>query len=537
MIQIYTTIFVWCSVVLILFCANEGVLGVIKTEEFFAKKRAVIDAINVGNFEEAEIVALELFTRLPDVPGAINLMGYANLAQQRFEEAAEWYLRAYAASGYADEELAHNYLAALSSHTDLKKIAKVPQLLRVAISVFRKKAASDENNRLLYQLILTACSNWPEIYGFWLHYVEHNMKFPDRIQEWTQAALTVGSDLSADTVHDLLGMAVRQFPLDPWILTFAAVTIWDNDGPEDCVAWFTHQAERNYLQANRSTADIGVLDALLLRINRVVSVSQKNAGWVGSQTAFNMGIESRNCLATLSPQVFPPAMLETSPFNISIHIGCFSGQWWLCSRPNWLVLDVVDSFAVSLLGEMHKLLMLPDGSVQAVYSSHSLEHVSYAEPFANYPEYATQVCITLVEWNRVLAGGHGILYLAVPDLEALMTMFMKPETKLSEKLLLNSIIFGGQRDEYDYHKVGFFYDYLEALLLHAGFCSVERVADKENSFGLFSGDSSTTFTLNSHISLNVIARACPKNENYDVEDLLEECSRWSTYGRMKSNGH
>ena len=62
------------------------------------------------------------------------------------------------------------------------------------------------------------------------------------------------------------------------------------------------------------------------------------------------------------------------------------------------------------------------------------------------------------------------------------------------------MIFGGQMDPHDFHKVGLTFEFLEDFLVGAGFKGVQRT----DEFGLFDDDSSLRIggTL---ISLNVVA--------------------------------
>lgn len=69
-----------------------------------------------------------------------------------------------------------------------------------------------------------------------------------------------------------------------------------------------------------------------------------------------------------------------------------------------------------------------------------------------------------------------------------------------DKLHLMRIMFGGQVDEYDVHKVGFDADILAMYLEEVGFSHYEQVTQ----FGLFN-DCSTIKILDTFISLNVIA--------------------------------
>jgi predicted SAM-dependent methyltransferase len=63
------------------------------------------------------------------------------------------------------------------------------------------------------------------------------------------------------------------------------------------------------------------------------------------------------------------------------------------------------------------------------------------------------------------------------------------------------MIFGGQMDAHDLHKVGLTLEFLDSYLRHAGFVSVDRV----ETFDLFE-DTSRLKVAGHLISLNVVAR-------------------------------
>jgi predicted SAM-dependent methyltransferase len=118
-----------------------------------------------------------------------------------------------------------------------------------------------------------------------------------------------------------------------------------------------------------------------------------------------------------------------------------------------------------------------------------LEHV----PYARLPA-------TLKEWHRVLMPG-GALMVAVPDMNILAQLFVRPEVKGSDKVLVMQMMFGGQVDDTDFHCIGFDLELLGVHLHMAGFESIARVP----SFGLFQ-DTSTQEFHGIPISLNVEAK-------------------------------
>jgi predicted SAM-dependent methyltransferase len=64
-----------------------------------------------------------------------------------------------------------------------------------------------------------------------------------------------------------------------------------------------------------------------------------------------------------------------------------------------------------------------------------------------------------------------------------------------------NMIFGGQQDPYDFHKVGLTWEFMQSYLGRAGFSTWRRV----EVFGLFENDCSTIRFGGQLISLNIEA--------------------------------
>jgi len=97
-------------------------------------------------------------------------------------------------------------------------------------------------------------------------------------------------------------------------------------------------------------------------------------------------------------------------------------------------------------------------SVEAVYACHVLEHVDRYD-----------VLRTLQEWHRVLIPG-GELRVAVPDFETMVELYAGGVHL--ERIW--GLFYGGQRTEWDSHRVVFDYETLATYLQKAGFYGMEK---------------------------------------------------------------
>jgi predicted SAM-dependent methyltransferase len=156
----------------------------------------------------------------------------------------------------------------------------------------------------------------------------------------------------------------------------------------------------------------------------------------------------------------------------------------------WKILDINPGDHVDYVGDCANLSQFADGTIDEIYLSHVLEHLGHQGEFA----------AALLEFFRVLKSG-GILSVAVPDMHALCEIFVNHNSSLSVKFGVVNILFGGQRNAFDFHRTGFD----EALITHflraAGFSDLHRV----KNFGLLEDASNYQYAGQS-VSLNMRAR-------------------------------
>lgn len=168
--------------------------------------------------------------------------------------------------------------------------------------------------------------------------------------------------------------------------------------------------------------------------------------------------------------------------RLRLHIG---GRY---PHPGWKILDIQVGPSVDYVGNCRDLSQFGDATVSAIYASHVIEHLSHRDELEQ----------ALTEIRRVLAKD-GVFLMSVPDLSVLCELFVDQSLSFPERAHVMHIMFGGQLDAHDFHRVGLWREYLGRSLSAAGFRRVDQVP----VFGLFQ-DSSLASVRDRYISLNVI---------------------------------
>ena len=140
---------------------------------------------------------------------------------------------------------------------------------------------------------------------------------------------------------------------------------------------------------------------------------------------------------------------------IKLHLGCGNKQ-----LPGFVNIDITHSPAVDRICDISRLTIFEDASVDMIYACHVLEHFGRHEFLG-----------VLKEWHRVLRLG-GLLRLAVPDFAACASIYQ--DKGIDDIQLITGLMVGGQRNEYDYHKMIFDQQSLTKHLTNMGFGQVER---------------------------------------------------------------
>lgn len=138
---------------------------------------------------------------------------------------------------------------------------------------------------------------------------------------------------------------------------------------------------------------------------------------------------------------------------LKLHIGC--GKRML---PGYTHVDISEHEHVDVRCDIRKLDTYFKADADEIYACHVLEHFGRNE-----------VVAVLTAWANALKPG-GVIRIAVPDLEAAFEHYRENKNLL----LITGLLYGGQRDEYDHHHIGFSFDTLVAALEQAGFEDVKK---------------------------------------------------------------
>ncbi len=139
---------------------------------------------------------------------------------------------------------------------------------------------------------------------------------------------------------------------------------------------------------------------------------------------------------------------------MKLHLGCGNKHIEGFYHVDALAYDHVDH-----VGPVDRLPQIDDNTVDLIYACHVLEHFGRNE-FRR----------VLKEWFRVLRPG-GVLRLAVPDFAAVARIYVRGDLEHGIEDVVGLCV-GGQRDEYDFHKMIFDADLLTRVLRETGFAEI-----------------------------------------------------------------
>lgn len=255
-----------------------------------------------------------------------------------------------------------------------------------------------------------------------------------------------------------------------------------NVGLEDCITWSVEEfIERGIQLGNNPERLAKAKQTIRDSYHGSIVWDPKRLAKAMERVFFELAYEHQLI------QSIPPledCQAEPKPAeSIRLHIG---GKQ---PHPDWKILDSQVGDHVDYVGSAIDLSQFEDNSIEAIYAPYILQRFNYTR----------ELPTALKEWHRVLRFG-GQLMISVPDMPTLCRLYLKDEVSLEQRFRIMRMMFGDQVDEQNYHKVGFSWEYLFALLAQVGF----RVIRKVDRFGLFNDCSDMVF-LGEPVSLNVVA--------------------------------
>lgn len=175
--------------------------------------------------------------------------------------------------------------------------------------------------------------------------------------------------------------------------------------------------------------------------------------------------------------------------TINLHLGCGN-----IHIDDFVNVDIGEKPEVDVVDNIKTLEKFSDNSVKLIYACHVLEHFGHGE----IPDI-------LNRWYDLLIPG-GELRISVPDIDRIVNIYKNNwdhfQTPGNSPWV--GLIFGGQRDEYDYHKTGFNFCWLKYLLEEAGFRGIEEYDHEPHWLGMYDS-SMANEPFKEFVSLNIKA--------------------------------
>lgn len=141
------------------------------------------------------------------------------------------------------------------------------------------------------------------------------------------------------------------------------------------------------------------------------------------------------------------------PDPIRLHLGC--GDKYI---PGYVHIDAKSFKHVDVVMDVTLISKLYRRTVDAIYACHVLEHID-----------RRGIDAVLEEWCLVLRD-NGVIRISVPDFDAVVDHYR--ETGDLDSVM--GLLYGGQTDSLDYHRVGFTFESLRLRLEKVGFTAVSR---------------------------------------------------------------
>jgi ubiquinone/menaquinone biosynthesis C-methylase UbiE len=141
-----------------------------------------------------------------------------------------------------------------------------------------------------------------------------------------------------------------------------------------------------------------------------------------------------------------------------LHLGCGNKH-----INGFINIDARDLPNVDIVEDVKTLNSFDDNSIDLIYASHILEHITRVE----YTD-------VLTKWYNLLKSD-GILRIAVPDIEKVFQHYQNN----GDLRQLRGFLWGGQSHGFNYHYCGWDFKTLEEDLLKIGFSEIKRYEWRE----------------------------------------------------------
>jgi predicted SAM-dependent methyltransferase len=177
------------------------------------------------------------------------------------------------------------------------------------------------------------------------------------------------------------------------------------------------------------------------------------------------------------------------PNSTKLHLGCGNRR-----IEGWCNIDISETGFNDLRDDISKLKLVDDNFADKIYACHVLEHFAHDE-----------VPPLLKIWYSKMAQG-GELRISVPDLDRIVSIYSRNPKHFNTKghTPWIGLIYGGQCDQYDFHKTGFNFCWLSKLLEDAGFINIEEYPHAPHFAGIDDA-SLANQPFGEYISLNIKA--------------------------------
>jgi SAM-dependent methyltransferase len=188
----------------------------------------------------------------------------------------------------------------------------------------------------------------------------------------------------------------------------------------------------------------------------------------------------------------PPLEPKITDFPRDLHLGCGGRR-----APRMCNVDITKQETVDIVDNVMTLAKFPDNYATSIYACHVLEHFSHA-----------QAIDVLKTWFRILAPG-GTIRISVPDTDKIVKIYVKNwnhfQTEGHSPWI--GLIYGGQTDQFDFHKTGWNFCWMSYLMRDIGYVDMQEYPHQPHFIGDDFWDNSLgEAPFGEFFSLNMLAR-------------------------------